>query len=176
MDVSARRIVFANLSFLGALAVVSLFAVNLALASLKRNPLEYVVRLETADDVVAQRLAVLAGDLKKAGGRFSEEAWRALHYMHETIFVNMKLAANVLISDVLERARLLNMEKTEIKRAERDSRKRHFTRLQDGEPHSFARSDIHLENLRAFRNFKEISRPSPSPSSMPTVSCWRRDC
>lgn len=118
-----------------------------------RDMLEYAVRLETAGDVVAKRLAVLAGNLKKAGGRFSEEGWSELREIHENILANMKLASNVLISDDLESARLLNMEKTEIKRAERDSRKRHFRRLQKGEPHSFESSDIHLETLRAFRDF-----------------------
>ncbi|MGB3242918.1 MAG: Na/Pi cotransporter family protein [Sulfitobacter sp.] len=118
-----------------------------------RDLLEYAVRVEIAGDVVAERLAVLAGNLKKAGGRFSEEGWNELRDMHEAVLANMKLASNVLISDDLESARLLNMEKTEIKRTERESRKKHFRRLQGGEPHSFDSSDIHLETLRAFRDF-----------------------
>lgn len=59
----------------------------------------------------------------------------------------------MLISDDLESARLLNGEKTEVKRAERNSRKRHFRRLQAGQVQSFETSDIHLETLRAFRDF-----------------------
>ncbi|MGC1495735.1 MAG: Na/Pi cotransporter family protein [Sulfitobacter sp.] len=118
-----------------------------------REMLEYAVRLETAGDVVAERLMVLAGNLKKTEGRFSQAGWSELRAMHENILANMKLASNVLISGDLESARLLNMEKTEIKRAERDSRKRHFKRLQAGEANSFASSDIHLETLRAFRDF-----------------------
>jgi phosphate:Na+ symporter len=118
-----------------------------------RDMLEYAVRLEIAGDVVAERLTALAGDLKTAGGRFSEDGWSELRGMHENVLANMKLASNVLISEDLESARVLNMEKTEIKRAERDSRKRHFKRLQGGEQHSFASSDIHLETLRAFRDF-----------------------
>jgi phosphate:Na+ symporter len=118
-----------------------------------RDMLEYAVRLEIAGDVVAERLTVLAGNLKKASGTFSEEGWSELREMHENILANIKLASNVLISDDLESARLLNMEKTEIKRAERDSRKRHFRRLQSGQAQSFETSDIHLETLRAFRDF-----------------------
>ncbi|MDC1480858.1 Na/Pi cotransporter family protein [Ascidiaceihabitans sp.] len=118
-----------------------------------REMLEYAVRLEIAGDVVAERLAVLARNLKLAGGRFSEEGWIELRGMHETILANMKMASNVLISEDLECARLLNMEKTELKRAERNSRKKHFKRLQGGEASSFASSDIHLETLRAFRDF-----------------------
>lgn len=118
-----------------------------------REMLEYAVRLETAGDVVAERLTVLAGNLRATTGRFSKEGWSELRAMHEAILVNMKLASNVLISEDLESARVLNMEKTEIKRAERDSRKRHFKRLQAGEANSFSSSDIHLETLRAFRDF-----------------------
>lgn len=118
-----------------------------------REMLEYAVRLETAGDVVAERLMALAGKLGKTGGAFSDEGWSELQHMHENILANIKLASNVLISDDLESARLLNMEKTEIKRAERDSRKKHFKRLQSGDPQSFATSDIHLETLRAFRDF-----------------------
>ena len=118
-----------------------------------RDLLEYAVRLETAGDVVAHRLTVLAANLKKSGGEFSEEGWAELQKMHDNILSNMKLASNVLISEDLESARLLNIEKTEMKRAERDSRKRHFRRLQSGQAQSFASSDIHLETLRAFREF-----------------------
>ncbi|WP_164660113.1 Na/Pi cotransporter family protein [Tropicibacter sp. Alg240-R139] len=122
-------------------------------AGVARDMLEYAVRLETAGDVVAKRLTVLAGDLRKTGKQFSKEGWNELQQMHETILVNMQLASNVLISDDLESARLLNAEKTEVKRAERDSRKRHFRRLQVGQVQSFETSDIHLETLRAFRDF-----------------------
>ena len=90
---------------------------------------------------------------EKAKAEFSKEGRSELQEMHENILANIKLASNVLISDDLESARLLNMEKTEIKRAERDSRKKHFRRLQSGQMQSFASSDIHLETLRAFRDF-----------------------
>jgi len=118
-----------------------------------RDMLDYAVRLETAGDVVAERLMVLAGKLHRTGGNFSKEGWSELQVIHETILANMKLASNVLISDDLESARLLNMEKTEVKRAERDSRKHHFRRLQSGQPESIASSDVHLETLRALRDF-----------------------
>ncbi len=121
--------------------------------NMAREMLEYAVRLETAGDVVAARLMVLAGNLNKADATFSDEGWLELQQMHETILANIKLASNVLISDDLESARMLNMEKTEIKHAERRSRKRHFKRLQSGMAESLASSDIHLETLRAFRDF-----------------------
>ncbi|RLK07550.1 Na/Pi cotransporter family protein [Ruegeria conchae] len=118
-----------------------------------RDMLEYAVRLETAGDVVAKRLTVLAGELRETGKQFSPEGWSEVQQMHEKILANLKLATNVIISEDLESARLLNLEKTEIKRAERDSRKRHFRRLQNGMAESFETSDVHLETLRALREF-----------------------
>ncbi|WP_424830513.1 Na/Pi cotransporter family protein [Ruegeria sp.] len=122
-------------------------------AKVARDLMEYAIRLETAGDVVAKRLTVLASDMRKKGASFSKDGWAELVEMHESILANLKLASNVLISDDLESARLLSLEKTEIKRAERDSRKRHLRRLQHGKTESFETSDIHLETLRAFREF-----------------------
>jgi phosphate:Na+ symporter len=122
-------------------------------AKIARDLMEYAIRLETAGDVVAKRLTVLADDMRKKGASFSKDGWSELVQMHESILANLKLASNVLISDDLESARLLSLEKTEIKRAERDSRKRHLKRLQHGTTDSFETSDIHLETLRAFREF-----------------------
>ncbi|NOE26969.1 MULTISPECIES: Na/Pi cotransporter family protein [unclassified Ruegeria] len=118
-----------------------------------RDLMEFAIRLETAGDVVAKRLTVLAGEMRAKGSSFSQEGWSELVQMHEGILANMKLASNVLISDDLESARLLSLEKTEIKRVERESRKRHLRRLQHGSRESFETSDIHLETLRAFREF-----------------------
>jgi phosphate:Na+ symporter len=118
-----------------------------------RGLMEYAIRLETAGDVVAQKLTVLAGDLNRKNLQFSHDGWLEITRMHEAILANMQLASNVLISDDLESARLLSLEKTELKRMERDSRKRHLKRLQNGARDSFETSDIHLETLRALREF-----------------------
>lgn len=118
-----------------------------------RELMEYAIRLETAGDVVAKRLAVLADDMRRKKAQFSDEGWAELVKMHESIMANLKLASAVLLSDDLESARLLSLEKTEIKRVERASRKRHLRRLQTGTAGSLETSDIHLETLRSFREF-----------------------
>ncbi|WP_432448636.1 Na/Pi cotransporter family protein [Aliiroseovarius marinus] len=122
-------------------------------AKLARDLMEYAIRLETAGDVVAKRLAPLARQMREKQARFSEQGWTELRNLHECSLANLKLASNVLLSDDLESARLLSLEKTEVKRAERKSRKRHLKRLQEGLVDSFETSDIHLETLRAFREF-----------------------
>ncbi|WP_417273539.1 Na/Pi cotransporter family protein [Celeribacter halophilus] len=116
-----------------------------------RDMVEYAIRLESAGDVVSSRMTKLAERLHTKGASFSKEGLSELVHMHESILANFKLAANVLISDDPESARMLSLEKTEVKRVERDSRKRHLKRLQNGKSESFETSDIHLETLRALR-------------------------
>ncbi|WP_120500070.1 Na/Pi cotransporter family protein [Roseovarius sp. EL26] len=122
-------------------------------AKVVRDLMEYAIRLETAGDVVAKRLTILSKDLHKLDAQFSREGWSELLKMHESIMSNLKLASNILVSDDLESARILSLEKTELKRAERQSRKGHLKRLQNGQVASFETSDIHLETLRALREF-----------------------
>lgn len=116
-----------------------------------RDLVEYAIRLESAGDVIAKRMTTLAGHMHAKKLEFSAEGRAELICLHETVAANFKLAANVLLSDDPESARLLSLEKTELKRAERASRKKHLKRLQNGNINSFETSDIHLETLRALR-------------------------
>ena len=116
-----------------------------------RALMEYALRLKTAGDVVALKIYKLADDIRGGDLAFSSEGWAELMDMHQAILANLKLASNVLISDDLESARILSLEKTEIKRVEFRSRKRHLKRLQNGNAESYKSSDVHLETLRAFR-------------------------
>ena len=117
-----------------------------------RGLMDYAIRLEAAGDIIAKKLTAIAKERQEKKARFSEEGWMELVHMHEAVCANLKLACNVLISDDLESARLLVMEKSEIKRAERKSRKLHLARLHNGREESFETSDMHLETLRALRD------------------------
>ena len=117
-----------------------------------RGLMDYAIRLEAAGDVIAKKLTSIVEEKHGSHAQFSKEGWIELVHMHEAVSANLKLASNVLISDDLESARLLVMEKSEIKRFERKSRKHHLARLQDGRGDSFDTSDIHLETLRALRD------------------------
>jgi phosphate:Na+ symporter len=121
-------------------------------AKVVRGLMEYAIRLETAGDVISKRLTAIAAEKRDKQIRFSSEGLSELVRLHEAVTANIKLASNVLISDDLESARLLVMEKTEIKHIERKSRKRHLKRLQEGRVESFETSDLHLETLRSLRD------------------------
>lgn len=117
-----------------------------------RGLMDYAIRLETAGDVIAKTLTTIVEEKYEINIEFSPEGWSELVRMHEAVVANLTLASNVLISDDLESARLLVMEKAEIKRLERKSRKNHLTRLQNGRGDSLRSSDVHLETLRALRD------------------------
>ncbi|PHR85791.1 MAG: Na/Pi cotransporter, partial [Blastopirellula sp.] len=118
-----------------------------------RDLVEYAIAIESAGDIVVKRLVPRALQKTKDGVQFSSDGFRELIGMHEQVLSNISLAANVLISDDLESARLLLEEKTECARRERSSRKKHLSRLQKGAQISFGSSNIHLETLRAFKDF-----------------------
>ncbi|MEM7320390.1 MAG: Na/Pi cotransporter family protein [Pseudomonadota bacterium] len=115
--------------------------------------MEYAIRLEAAGDVIAKRITELAVALQSKSHRFSDAGWQELKKMHSRITENIRLASNVLISEDLESARLLSLEKTAVKKFEAQSRKKHLKRVQNGQVDSFETSDIHLETLRALREF-----------------------
>ncbi|MCZ4351908.1 Na/Pi cotransporter family protein [Roseovarius aestuarii] len=121
-------------------------------AKAARGLMEYAIRLEAAGDVMSVTFLRLVADKRESGAILSKEGWSELTAMFESVRANFKLASNVLISDDLESARLLVTEKTELKQAERRSRKRHLERLTHGRKDSFESSDIHLEALRALRD------------------------
>ncbi len=117
-----------------------------------RSLMEYAIRLEAAGDLLSGKFLNVAAEKRDGQVTLSAEGWAELVHMFEAVHANFRLAGNVLISDDLESARLLVMEKTEIKQEERRSRKRHLQRLSDGRTDSFQSSDVHLETLRALRD------------------------
>ncbi len=117
-----------------------------------RSLMEYAIRLEAAGDLVSGQFLSTAAEKRDERVELSADGWSELVHMFEAVRANFKLASNVLISDDLESARLLVMEKTEMKQQERRSRKRHLQRLSEGRADSFESSDVHLETLRALRD------------------------
>ncbi|MBI6629436.1 Na/Pi cotransporter family protein [Pontibaca salina] len=117
-----------------------------------RDLAEYAIQIEAAGDIVEQ-LLLLAQERNDHRIRFSQKGLEELITMHETIMENIILASNVLISDDVESARLLVEAKDDISRTERRNRRTHLRRLSHGTELSFDSSDLHLETLRALKEF-----------------------
>lgn len=117
-----------------------------------RELAEYAIALEQAGDVIVKRLVPRAIQMEHENLKFSSDGLQELQELHEALIANLSLAANVLISDDLESARILLEEKGEMARRERRSRKRHLKRLTYGDVRSIATSNVHLETLKALKD------------------------
>ncbi len=117
-----------------------------------RELAEYAISIESAGDTVVKRLVPRALQKARDGVDLSAAGMAELRQMHENVMANFHLAANVLVSEDLESARLLLVEKTEITGRERRSRKKHLKRLSRGETISLDSSNIHLETLMALKD------------------------
>ena len=118
-----------------------------------RELTEYAISLETAGDIISKRLLVLAEKYNDRGLKFSDNGWAELVRIHDRIMANTTLAFNVLISEDIESARLLIEEKHEMANLERKSRNKHIKRLRSGDETTYESSDVHLETLRALKDF-----------------------
>lgn len=121
-----------------------------------RDLMDYAISLESAGDVVVRRMVPVALALRRDGVRFSGAGWQELHDLFERVSANMTLAFSLLVSVDLEAARQVFSEKDDFNRAEKRSRKRHFTRLRDGDAASLASSDLHIETLLSLREFNGL--------------------
>ncbi len=117
-----------------------------------RGLVEYAIRLEAAGDIISERMARIIRRKHGERAQFSPAGWAELTGLHAEILKSFALARHVLLVDDLEYARRLVLDKAEIKRLERRSRKAHLRRLEMGSTQSFDSSDLHLETLRALRD------------------------
>lgn len=117
---------------------------------------DLAINLEHAGDIIAKNLLVLAEEKSDKRLSFSREGWSELTALHDRVLANMQIAMNVLVSGDLEAARQLVVEKERMRKLERDSHERHLKRLQSGTVLSIETSDIHLEAVRALKEFNSL--------------------
>lgn len=117
---------------------------------------DLAINLEHAGDIIAKNLLVLAQEKNDKRLSFSKEGWGELTALHDRVLANMQIAMNVLVSGDADAARQLVVEKERMRKLERDSHERHLKRLQSGSPQSIETSDIHLEAVRALKEFNSL--------------------
>ncbi|WP_170752400.1 Na/Pi cotransporter family protein [Ruegeria lacuscaerulensis] len=125
---------------------------NKAQIKAARGLVEYAIRLEAAGDVVSNRMTRSAQIKHTERTDFSAQGWKELKDLHAAVLASFSLARHVLLVDDMDCARRLVLDKAEVKRLSRNSRKAHLKRLERGQTESFASSDLHLETLRAMRD------------------------
>ncbi len=77
----------------------------------------FAINLERAGDII-KGLLDMALDKKKKSHNFSPEGWRELTGLHDRLMANMQLSLNVLLSEDLDSARQLIMEKDRMRTLE----------------------------------------------------------
>lgn len=117
-----------------------------------RGLFDYAIRLESAGDIVSKRLTTLARSKQNQRISFSRAGWAEIMELHGAVLGSFTLARHVLLAGDVDSARQLVLDKAEIKRMERASRKAHLKRLEKGKAESFQSSDLHLEIIRTLRD------------------------
>lgn len=121
-----------------------------------RDLMEFAISLEAGADIITRRmLPVLLSRLKR-GIRFSDDGWEELNDLNERLQRNLTLAFDLLVSDDVDAARQVYLEKDDFNKTEKRSRKRHFSRLRKGDDDSLASSDLHIENLSTLRELNAL--------------------
>ena len=116
----------------------------------------FAINLERAGDIVAKNLLDLVSQKNKKNLRFSSDGWKELTDLHDRVMANMQLALNVLVSEDIDSARQLIVEKDQMRRLERESHERHLVRLKAGREDSIESSDIHLETMRSLKEINSL--------------------
>jgi len=114
------------------------------------------INLERVGDIIAKDLLPRVDEKHNKRQEFSQAGWREISVLHARVITNMQLALNVLVSEDLESAKQLVLEKTRMGKLERETRNRHLGRLMKGTPESIATSDLHLEVVRALKEINSL--------------------
>jgi phosphate:Na+ symporter len=117
---------------------------------------DYASNLDAASDIVLRRMVPVALARSQKEVRFSEAGWSELLQAYERMNANMTLAFDLLISEDVEEARQLFLEKDDFVKSQSRSKKRHFARVRNGDETSLASSSQHLETLAALRDFNRM--------------------
>jgi phosphate:Na+ symporter len=112
---------------------------------------DLAAHLEAAGDAIARDMLGLARKMHAENLRFSPAGRRELQDFHDRVLANVQASLNVQMSQDPEAARALVAEKERVRDAEQGLQRAHLERLRQGNPDSFATSNIHQETLRALK-------------------------
>lgn len=135
-------------------------AIKLYLVKLSREPLgenesrrcndvmSFVTNLEHVGDILDKNVMELAAKKIKYRLSFSDQGLAEIKAMHGHVQDNLKLAANVFISEDRALARKLLTKKDAFREMERSAAESHHKRLRTGLRDSLETSALHLDILR----------------------------
>lgn len=111
----------------------------------------FAINFEFIGDAISKNLVKSIEQLHANQLKFSPSGWYELTQLHHRVLQNMHMALNVLMSEDRASARLLVIEKTALREAERASSLSHLNRLRAGATESIETSNIHLETVHTLK-------------------------
>lgn len=114
------------------------------------------INIERVGDIIAKDLIDRIAEHHEKRQEFSQAGFREITALHSRVMTNVQLSLNVLLSEDLESAKQMLIEKQKIGTLERETRARHLHRLMKGAPESIATSDLHLEVVRALKEINSL--------------------
>jgi len=114
------------------------------------------INIERVGDIIAKDLLERIEEQHAKRREFSNAGFGEISGLHKRVMANIQLSLNVLLSEDLDSAKQLVIEKTQIGKLERETRSRHLHRLMQGTPQSIATSDMHLEVVRALKEINSL--------------------
>jgi len=114
------------------------------------------INIERVGDIIAKDLLERIEEQHEKRLAFSNAGFAEISGLHKRVMANIQLSLNVLLSEDLDSAKQLVIEKTQIGKLERETRARHLHRLMQGTPQSIATSDMHLEVVRALKEINSL--------------------
>ena len=113
--------------------------------------MNFAISMERAGDIICKDLLRLCEVKHDRKLQFSEAGRKEIANLHARVATNMQMALNVLISEDLESAKQLLLEKEAMRDLQQDSHDNHMKRLSKGYSESIDSSDIHLEVIRGIK-------------------------
>jgi phosphate:Na+ symporter len=110
--------------------------------------ISFAINLEHIGDIIDRNLNELAAKKIKRKIEFSAEGAAELMAFHKRVLDSLKMAFSVFMSGEVSQARILILEKAQVRNAELSAAERHLERLREGRPESIDSTSLHLDVLR----------------------------
>ena len=113
--------------------------------------LTFSTNLEHAGDVIDKNLMPLALKKIKRQIDFSKEGLKEIEHIHRLVIESVELAQSIFVSNDVEQAKKLLLDKHDIREAEITGMATHIERLGEGVPDTISTSSLHVDIIRDYR-------------------------
>jgi phosphate:Na+ symporter len=114
------------------------------------------LKLEQVGDIISRDLLAQVDRKIRIGVDFAPEDARELHAFHASVMANARLAFNLILTEDIDTARRLVLNKDNLRDIEKEVGHRHFARLRSDSAVDVAASSIQLDSLRDLKQVNSL--------------------